>query len=436
MPPRRVRRRGLARRVRSPLLLLVAVLLAAFNLRTAVASVGPVLDELSAGVGLSGTGAGLLTTLPVVSFAVLGSVTPRLASRYGERRLLCAALLLMTAGLLVRSQLAAAAPFLLLSVGALAGGAMGNVLLPVLVKRHFADRVPAVTAAYTTALAVGTTAAAALTVPIASLHPIPLHIASAASNHAPSGRAASGHAGMDWRLGLGVWALPAAVAALAWVALAWRSGARPSGEQSPRPAVHRSRKAWSLTLYFGAQSMQAYIQFGWFALYFRDQAGASPARAGVLVAVLAAFSVPVALVVPSLAGRFPDQRPLLAVLLACYLVAYVGMLASPRSGDLLWALLAGAAGGTFPLALTLIGLRTRTTEATASLSAFTQSVGYVLAGAGPLLVGVLRATTGGWTWPFVLIFADLALMAAAGWYATQPGYVEDDLALAAHPSGR
>ncbi len=403
--------------MRPRLLLLIAVLLAALNLRTAVTSVGPVLDELSAGVGLSGGGAGLLTTLPVLSFALLGSVTPRLARRYGERRLLCAALLLMAAGVLLRSLAAAAVPFLLLSVVALTGGAMGNVLLPVLVKRHFADRAPLVTAAYTTTLAIGTTAAAALTVPIASLHK-------------------ASHAEMNWRLGLGVWALPAAAGTLVWAGLARRSRPRPAGEHPPRPAVHRSRKAWSLTLYFGAQSMQAYVQFGWFALYFQEQAGASPTRAGLLVAVLAALSVPVALFVPGLAGRFPDQRPILAVLLACYLVAYIGMLASPRSGDLLWALLAGAAGGTFPLALTMIGLRTRTAEATASLSAFTQSVGYVLAGAGPLLVGVLHETTGGWTWPFVLIFADLALMGAAGWFATQPGYVEDDLALASQVSGR
>jgi len=406
---------------------MAAVLLAAFNLRTAVTSVGPVLDELSAGVGLSGGGAGLLTTLPVLSFALLGSVTPRLARRYGDRRLMCATLLLMAAGVLSRSLVAAAAPFLLLSIVALTGGAMGNVLLPVLVKRHFADRVPLVTAAYTTALALGSTAAAALTVPLASLHTASLHTASL--------HAASLHTGMNWRLGLAAWALPAAVGGLVWVGLARRSQPLPAGEHPPRPAVHRSRKAWALTVYFGAQSMQAYIQFGWFALYFREQAGASPTRAGLLVAVLAALSVPVALVIPGLAGRFPDQRPVLAVLMACYLVAYVGMLASPRSGDLLWALLAGAAGGTFPLALTLIGLRTRSPEATSSLSAFAQSVGYVIAGAGPLLVGVLHATTGRWTWPFVLIFADLALMGAAGWYATQPGYVEDDLALATHSPG-
>lgn len=391
--------------MRSRWLLLVAMLLAGVNLRTAATSVGPVLDELEAGIGLSGGAAGLLTSLPVLSFALLGSLTPRLARRLGERRVLCGALLLMTAGLLARVLVSAAVPFVLLSVAALAGGAMGNVLLPVLVKRHFPDRIGQLTAAYTTALAVGMTASAAITVPIASLR-----------------------GGVDWRLGLGAWAVPAAFGAVLWLPLARRDRPLTAAEHPPRPAVHRSRTAWALALFFGSQSMQAYISFGWFALYFREEAGSSPTEAGLLVAVIAAVAVPVSAVVPAVAARLPDQRPILAVLLACYVTAYTGMLVAPASAAWLWVVLAGIAGGTFPLALTMIGLRTRTAVATASLSAFAQGVGYVVAGGGPLLVGVLHGASGGWGWSFALLFADLGLMAAAGWYAGQPRYVEDDLA--------
>lgn len=389
-------------------LLVAGVVLAALNLRTAVTSVGPVLDELEAGVGLSGSSAGLLTTMPVLSFALLGSLTPRFARRHGERRVLCAALLLMTVGLLTRTLVSAAVPFLLLSVLALAGGAMGNVLLPVLVKRHFPDRIGQLTAAYTTAMAIGTTAAAALTVPLASLR-----------------------GGVDWRLGLGVWTAPAALAVALWLVLARHERALPAHEQPARPAVHRSRKAWALALFFGSQSMQAYIAFGWFALFFREEAGVSPTQAGLLVAVLAAVSIPISIVVPAVAARWHDQRPVLALLLICYIVAYVGMLVAPAGGAWVWAVLAGMGSGSFPLALTLIGLRTRTAQATASLSAFTQSVGYVLAGCGPLLVGVFHGATGGWGWSFGLLFADLGLMAVAGWYAARPGYVEDELGVTA-----
>lgn len=398
---------------RRPAWLLVAgVLLAAANLRTAVTSVGPLLDELSRGVGLSSGVAGVLTTLPVVSFAVLGSLAPRLARRFGEERALAVALLLMTAGLLARVLTSSAVPFLLLSVVALAGGALGNVLLPGVVKRDFPSRIGPMTAAYTTALAVGTTASAALTVPFASLH-----------------------GSVDWRLGLGVWTVPAALGACLWLVLGARGGRGGRGGRTgatvaarrPLP-VARSRTAWALALFFGAQSMQAYVAFGWFALFFQEQAGSSAAQAGLLVAVLPAVGIPVSLLVPSVAARMPDQRPLLLGLLACYLLSYGGMLTAPRAGAVLWMVLAGIGGGAFPLSLTLIGLRSRTAEGATALSAFSQSLGYALAAGGPLLVGVLHGATDGWTWPFVVVFADLALLAVSGWYILRPRYVEDDLA--------
>ena len=387
-----------------------AIILAAVNLRTAVTSVGPLLDELERGVGLSSGLAGLLTTLPVISFATLGWVTPRLAARVGPHRLLTAALALMTAGLVLRSLASSAALFLALSVLALAGGAMGNVLLPVMVKRHFPSRVGPMTATYTTALAIGTTLAAATTVPIA-------------------GVGAHG-SDLNWRLGLGAWAGLSAVATLAWLVLPHRSD-----HESSRPAhgsqLLRSPTAWALALFFGSQSMQAYIAFGWFAQFFREQAHFSAARAGLLIAFMSAISIPVSVAVPYVAAKLTSQRPLIAGFLACYVVAYVGMLVAPAGGAWVWALLAGTGAGAFPLALTLIGLRSRTPATTAALSAFSQSIGYVLAGAGPLLVGILHGATGSWTGPFILMFADLALLAASGWYIGRPRLVDDDLARSA-----
>lgn len=388
--------------------LVAAVLLAAVNLRTAVTSVGPLLAEIEAGIGLRGLSAGLLTTLPVISFAALGSLTPRIAHRVGEQRLLALALVLMTAGLALRALVGSPPAFLLLSVVALTGGAMGNVLLPVLVKRHFADRVGSMTGAYTTALAVGATLSAAVTVPIAT----------------GLGRAG----GVDWRLGLGVWAPLAGVAALAWVML-------PRGVPGPaEPATQRvvvslrsSPTAWALALFFGAQSLQAYVAFGWFAQLFRERAGVSATEAGLLVAVLAAMSIPTSVVIPSFAARMSNQRPILVVLVVCYVVAYAGLLVAPRTAVLAWAVLVGIGSGAFPLVLTLIGLRSRSPAVTASLSAFTQSVGYLVAGTGPLLVGVLHDADGGWTSSLVLLLVAVAVMAVAGWRATAAGSVEDDL---------
>jgi CP family cyanate transporter-like MFS transporter len=384
--------------------LLTAMLLAALNLRTAVTSVGPVLDELEHDIDLSSTLAGVLTTLPVISFAALGSLTPRLARRFGEKHTLVGALTLMAIGLALRSLVGSPWAFLLLSVLALAGGAMGNVLLPVLVKRFFPHRIGPATAAYTTAMATGTTLAAGVTVPLANLREP-----------------------MSWRFGLGVWAGLAVVGLLATLLLPERLGPRrartPSSVHRP---LHHSRTAWALTVFFGTQSLQAYVQFGWFALFFRERAGVSATQAGALVAGLTALSIPISMAIPSFASRRPDQRALILGLTACTVVAYVGMLAAP-TGAWVWVVLAGIGAGAFPLALTMIGLRTRSVTTTASLSAFSQSVGYMLAGAGPLLIGVLHGATGGWTWPFVLLFADLAVMAVAGWIIGQDRYVEDDL---------
>lgn len=388
--------------------LVAALLLAAVNLRTAVTSVAPLLDTLEREIGLSSGLAGVLTTLPVLAFAGLGALTPRAAHRLGERRTLATALGLMTAGLFARAVVGSAGPFLLFSVVALAGGAVGNVLLPVLVKRHFPARIGPMTAAYTTVMAVGTTLAAALTVPIARL----------------PGQ-------LDWRVGLGSWGLLAGLATLVWVPLGVHDQRPEVLGERPRVPLRRSLTAWALAVFFGAQSLQAYVSFGWFALFFQERANASPAHAGLLVAALAGVQIPISLLVPAVAARLRDQRGLVVGLVGCYVIAYLGMLTAPGAADWLWVVLVGVGGGAFPLALTFIGLRSRTPLATAALSAYTQSIGYVLAGGGPLLVGVLHGVTGGWTWPFVLLFADLAVLLVAGWVVGCPRYVEDDLATAA-----
>jgi MFS transporter, CP family, cyanate transporter len=382
-------------------LLLVAIVLAALNLRTAVTSVGPVLAELRQGLGLSGATAGLLTTLPVLCFAALGSCTAAIARRLGETRTLTGALVIMVVGLVLRALAHSTPAFLVCSFFALSGGALGNVLLPTLVKRHFPHHVGTVTAAYTTALAVGTTVAAAETAPIA---------------------AAAGPAG--WRWGLAVWAAPALLAVLPWLALlrsppvpAPRAHAAPAGAAAHISARQLARRplAWAMALYFGAQSLQAYVAFGWFAQYFRE-AGLSQERAGYLIAFLSALSIPISMVVPSLAARMRSQRPIVLVLWCCYLVGYLGLLSAPVAGAWAWAFLIGAGSGAFPLALTMIGLRAHTPEQTGALSAFAQGVGYLLAGSGPLLVGALHAATGGWTWPFAIVFAALAVQLVSGWY--------------------
>jgi CP family cyanate transporter-like MFS transporter len=391
------------RRLLSPIL--VGLVLLSFNLRPAAVSVGPVLEEVRDGLGMSAAAAGLLTSLPVIAFAVFGALAPASARRFGPHRVTFVALLAAVAGLLGRAVVDHQAPFLALSLVALGGMAMANVLIPSLVKRHYPTRIGTLTAVYTTALSIGLTSAFVLTVPIAQ-------------------------AFGSWRAGLGAWAVLAVVAAVPWLGLIRHDApdAVPAPARRVRFAdVARTRLGWAMALFFGLQSLQAYAIFGWFATLWRDS-GFGPAAAGALVGVVAGISIPLSAWVPRLVARPGDQRAVLFAVMLMYPVAYAGLLVAPHSLAVLWALVLGAATTTFPMVLTLIGLRASTAEGTAALSSFTQATGYLMAAIGPFGVGVLHEASGGWTVPLLALAVLVLPMLALGAYVSRPAAVEDQLA--------
>jgi CP family cyanate transporter-like MFS transporter len=383
-------------------LLVAAFALTGLTMRTAVTSVGAALDDLQRGLHASSGMAGLITTLPVICFAGLGSLTPRLSRSVGSHRLLVVALGLSALGTALRPIGTSEVRFALLSIVALSGGAVSNVLLPSLVKEHFPDRIGAMTAVYTTALAVGTTAAAGLTVPI-------------------------GNATGGWRVGVGFWAVFAVLAALPWLPTMRGDQARRQGPTAmiSMTTLLRSRTAWALTIFFAMQSLQAYIAFGWFARFLDDH-GISSGTAGAMVALLSAVGIPVSLVAPRVPPR--RHRPLIAAFGLCNLVAYSGLAVAPVGGAWAWMVLAGIGSGMFPVALTLIGLRSRTAATTAALSGFVQAIGYIIAGCGPLLFGALFGATGSWALPLTVLFVALAVTMVAAWPSTAVRYVDDELA--------
>ncbi|WP_409328492.1 MFS transporter [Trujillonella humicola] len=381
-----------------------AIVLTALNLRTAVNSVGPVLEELERGLGISSGAAGLITTMPVLCFAAIGFAGPPLAARYRDGHVLAGALLTMAAGLVVRALAGSFALFLAGTVLAMVGGALGNVLLPSLVKRYFPTRTGLLVGAYSAAMAVGGAVASVAAAPIA---------------------AAGGTDG--WRWALGVWALLAVLAALPWLAVPVRPGASRGTHAVVRMrSLARSPLAIALAVFFGLQATQAYVVVGWSAQYLRDS-GLSAATAGLLLALNTAVVVPVNAVVPALTVRPHLQRPMLLAFMACYVAGWVGLWAAPTAAPWLWMCLLALGLGTFAMVLTLIGLRARTPETTAALSTVTQGWGYVLAGAGPLLVGVLRGSTGGYTGMFVVVLAGVAGLTATGWLVTRQRYVDDEV---------
>jgi CP family cyanate transporter-like MFS transporter len=391
----------MSRRQRAILVLGLVVL--AFNLRPAAVSVGPVLDEIRRGLGMGSATAGLLTTLPVLCFAGFGYVAPWFARTFGIHRVLLVSLLLTAAGLVIRADAHSSVVFIVATVPALAGMATANVLIPSLVKQHFPDRIGTMTAIYTTALAIGLTLASVLTVPI-------------------------GEATGSWRGGLASWAAVALVAALAWFGLIWHD-VKPADDPpktiTPR-ALARSRLAWTMAVFFGIQSLQAYAVFGWLPQIYRD-AGFSAATAGLLLGVTTATSIPISLVLPGITAQGRHSSRIIVVLCLAYLAGYLGLIVDAATLPWLWALLIGIGTGIFPLALTLIGMRTRTSAGTAALSGFAQSIGYLIAGIGPFMMGALYGSTGGWTVPLAVLMILVIPQGVTGLMAARERYVEDEL---------
>jgi CP family cyanate transporter-like MFS transporter len=381
---------------------MAGLVLLSFNLRPAAVSVGPVLEEVRDGLGLTGAEAGLLTSLPVLAFAIFGALAPTLARVVGLHRALALSLVAVVVGLGGRAAAPNSTVFLGLSAGALAGMATANVLIPSLVKLHYPDRIGRATAIYTTALAVGLTSAFLLTVPISD-------------------------AFGSWRAGLGAWALLALLALVPWLGLLGHDRHLETGARSISFGdVARTRIGWAMVLFFGLQSLQAYSIFGWFAQLWRDN-GYSAEQAGLLVAIVAGVSIPLSLWLPSAAARREDQRGLILAVLSCYLLGYTLLLINAHTWAIPAALLVGVGCCVFPVVLTLIGLRAHTPDGTAALSGFTQSLGYLLAAVGPFAVGLVYDATGGWTAPLWMLMVLVLPLLAVGAYAGRPAYLEDQL---------
>ncbi|MFJ3883083.1 CynX/NimT family MFS transporter [Streptomyces sp. NPDC090077] len=385
--------------------LVVGIVLAALNLRPAITSLGALFEEARTGLHMSGTVAGLITSVPALCFAVFGITAPRLSRRFGPAAVVCAGMAAVAAGLLIRPFADGAAGFLAASALSLAGIALTNVLLPVIVKRYFPDRVGTMTGLYSMALAAGTSLAAAATVPLTDAF------------------------GGNWRTGLLIWAVLAAAAVLPWLPIAAagrrEKAAAPAATAATGPSVVRSRTAWALACYFGLQATGAYVTMGWLPQIFRD-AGVSASTAGVLLAVTMVMGVPLAFVIPGLAGRMRNQGPIAVVLGLFGFAGYLGLYLAPAAGAWAWALLLGISNCAFPLVITMIGLRAKSPAGVVKLSAFAQSTGYLISIPGPLVIGTLYQHSGGWDLPLALMAALLVPQIALGLLAGRDRTIEDE----------
>ena len=386
------------------------ILLAAFNLRTAVTSLTPLLDVLGREFGIGSTLAGVLGMVPTAAFAVAGIGTPRLAHRLGLERTVLLAMALAAAGLLWRSLTGGSSGLLAASAVALAGMGIGNVILPPLVKRYFPDRLGTLSSLYITMLQLGTILPALLAVPVA---------------------AAAG-----WRVSMGAWALLAVAAALPWLAVLHHrrraataaAGTEDAAPELPAPTtrgrVWKTGLGWGMALMFGMTSLVTYALFTWLPALLVE-AGASAAFGGSMLALFSAIGLLAALVLPAVATRMRNPMPIALACAACHLSGFAGLYWAPLAAPVLWVSLLGLGPSTFPLTLTLVNLRTRSPAGSAALSGFMQGLGYALSCLGPLLFGLLHARSGGWGASFAFLATCVGVMLAGAWLACRPGLLEE-----------
>ncbi|WP_085664517.1 MFS transporter [Pseudomonas sp. B5(2017)] len=366
--------------VQRPWLLLLGLVLVALNLRPALSSMAPVLGQVSEGLGLNASQAGLLTTLPVLCLGLFAPLAPVLARRFGSERVILGILATLALGIVVRSSLGAAGVFL----GSLmAGASIGiiGVLLPGIVKRDFPQHAGTLTGVYTMALCLGAAMAAGATVPLAQ------------------------HFDGSWALGLGFWMVPALLAMLVWLPQARQGHGLHKVAYRVR-GLWRDPLAWQVTLYMGLQSSLAYIVFGWLPSILIGR-GLSPTEAGLVLSGSVIVQLVSSLSAPWLATRGKDQRLAIVLVMLITLAGLFGCLYAPLSGLWGWAVVLGLGqGGTFALALTLIVLRSKDAHVAANLSSMAQGVGYTLASMGPFAVGLVHDLTGGWAavgWIFAVL---------------------------------
>ncbi|MCV7282207.1 MFS transporter [Mycolicibacterium flavescens] len=377
----------------------MAVVLTALNLRPAVTSVAPLLGEMRADLGVSATWAGLLTTVPTLCFAAAGLAAPRLAARIGLGRTISVALAVITVGLLGRI---IDGPHVVIAATlvACAGIALANVLIPVVIKDSFPTRVGLMTGIYTAALQSGGALGSAVTPGLED----------------PLG---------GWRAALAAWAAVSLIALIAWLPASRRHGRTWAANTTPmsgRRSLLRNRLAWTVTLFFGCQSMMAYIVMGWLPEVFIDS-GIDKTHAGLLVGLTSLIGVPIALVIAPLAARSRSQSGWIVGLGVVGLAGTVGLMIAPAAQPVLWSLLIGIGMGVFALALAVIALRARNAEDTAQLSGMAQGFGYLIAGLGPFLFGLLHDVTHGWTVPWVMFAGVYVLQILLGARAGRARYV-------------
>ncbi|MBC1291828.1 CynX/NimT family MFS transporter [Listeria booriae] len=377
-------------KVRSRLLLIIGIILVASNLRAPITAISPLLGYMRADLPLSNTMTGFLTTLPLLAFAGLSPFVSQLARKWGMELLVFFALCFMVFGSLIRPF--GGIPVLLFGTFLIGLAiAVGNVLLPSLIKKEFPFKMGLMTGVYSISMNVSAMLASGLSVPIAV------------------------NAGLGWQGALVIWSVFAVIALLVWLPqLRHNTRTTPMNVavKPKRQNIWKSPLAWKITIFMGMQSTVFYVMVAWLPGILIDQ-GIASAQAGFMLSILQLGILPFTFVVPIIASKMKSQQPIVIVMCLLLLAGTGGLMFG--SGHI-WLITAsvfiiGIASGTaFSVCMMFFNLRTTTAIEAADLSGMAQSIGYLLAAAMPTLFGFLHDLTGGYVIPLgILVFATLVL---------------------------
>lgn len=379
---------------------MIAIAAIAFNLRPAISAVGPLISEIRQDTGLSNTLLGMLTTLPILAFGLISVFTPVFTKRLGTEGTMTLALLILTAGTLLR-----VIPGSIMLFGGTillgAGIALGNVLLPGIVKKQFPAKTGLVTGIYSSMLGIGAALSSGISVPL------------------------SQNLGLGWRWSLGFWSIFSIIALLIWLPQLRRNfqvvAKRSLGNALKQ--LSQSGIAWNVALFMGFQSFTFYIIIAWLPEILQDR-GVGAVEAGWMLSLCQGMGVFGTFFIPAWAERLENQRVPVIVLIVLEMAGLLWlMLAGTSYTGVIVSMLGLSMGGSFGIALLFIVLRTADSDSANELSGISQSVGYTLAATGPTLFGAVFDLTEVWTIPLGLLLIFSVLKLWSGWHAGTKGVV-------------
>jgi len=383
-------------------ILIVGIVFIAANLRAPLTSVGPIVGLIKNDMNISNTLAGMITTLPLLAFALFSPIVPKLGQKFGVERIIFGSIVFLTVGIAIRSLSGVAALYIGTAILGLAIS-VGNVLLPGLIKREFPERIGLMTGVYSISMNLFGAIASGVSVPIAL------------------------GVGFGWKGALVIWGIFSFISIIFWLPQMKHLNAK-------RDTVHNktvnnhvnlwgSALAWQVTLFMGLQSMIFYVLVAWLPEILK-QHGLNSSQSGLMLSVMQLALLPFTFIVPVIAGRMSSQRSLVIITAILLLIGMFGLLYGSLNLIVLWISALGIGGGfAFSLAMMFFGLRTRNAQQAAELSGMAQSIGYLLAAIGPTLFGFIHDATNSWTIPLLILVGASILLFIFGLGASKAQYI-------------